>query len=367
MGVLTLRVVHVIPSLGPGGAERVVTSLALGQQRAGYDVGVLTQRARTLERDALLEGGVKLIEWGGVSRAALVARSGAWLAQSRSDLASADVLHMHLTFGSAFGAVARLLRAIGLADRPVYVETDHATGMRISTKTRVMLQMASWRTDALVSVMRGVTPSIRTSRRTLRATIPNGIEPLPIRESWQGGSPLRLGSLGLLRPDRQPEMYLELVRELTRSVDLTFTYGGEGTCREDLARQAREMELSDNVRFAGLVTDKEQFFTSLDAHVSIAVGDDVGLASLEAASTATPSFALQIVQGGRCHDSPIPTRATVTDLADVIGELVATSDRRLALGTYQAAYVRNERSIEQMVDSYADVYEACLRRMSTRR
>ena len=359
--------VHVIPSLGPGGAERVVTSLSLAQRRAGYDVGVLTQRARTSERRALLDGGVDLIEWGGTSRAALMARSGAWLARSRSSLASLDVLHVHLTFGIAFGAVTRILQALGPARRPVVIETDHSTGMDVSTKTRILYQMTSWRTDAVVSVMRGVAPARRTSSQTLRATIPNGIDPLPMRSSWEAGNPLRLGSLGLLRPDRHPERYLELVRELTRYVDVTFTYGGDGSCRDSLARQAMSLGLSHNIRFAGLITDREQFFTSIDAHVSIAVGDDVGIASLEAASTATPSFAQQIVPGGRCPDFPVPTRTTVAELAAAIGDLATTPDLRMDLGTQQAAYVRTERSVDQMVASYADVYAACLRRKSTRR
>lgn len=367
MGVVTLRVVHVIPSLGPGGAERVVTSLSLAQRRAGYEVAVLTQRARTSERRALLDGGVELIEWGGESRSALMARSAAWIVRSRRVLARVDVLHVHLTFGSGFGAVTRILRAIGLAGRPVVIGTDHATGMSVSAKTQLLYQMTSWRADAVVSVMRGVAPGIRTSSRTLRTTIPNGIEPLPLRSSWEACNPLRLGSLGLLRPDRQPERYLELVRELTRSVDVTFTYGGDGPCREHLARQARAMGLSDCVEFPGLIIDREKFFLSLDAHVSIAVGEDVGLASLEAASTATPSFAQQVVPGGRCHDFPIPTRATAGELAEAIKQLAATSDQRVTLGTQQAAYVRKERSLEQMAASYADVYAACLKRQLPRR
>lgn len=362
-----MRVVHVIPSLGPGGAERVVTSLALHQRKLGYDVGVLTQSAGTSESDALRRGGVDLVEWGGTSRAALMARSGAWLARSRRELMGADVLHVHLTFGSVFGAASRLLGAISTRNRPVCVETDHATGMSVSAKTRVVSQIGSWNADALVSVMRGVNPPTRTSSRTLRATIPNGIEPLPVRSSWAGGDALRLGSLGLLRPDRHPEMYLKLVKEITRSVDVTFTYGGDGACRDDVARQARMMGLTDQVRFAGLITDKEAFFQTLDAHVSLAVGDDVGLATLEAASNATPSFAQQIVRGGKCPDVPIPTREIAADLASALGELAATSERRKALGLQQAAYVRSDRSMEQMVSSYHDVYAECLRRRSSRR
>lgn len=356
-----MRVLHVIPALGYGGAERVLVSLACGQQRAGYDVSVLTQTARASERDMLLREDVRVIELGGTSRSGLMVRSASWLGRSRGEWATFDVVHEHLPYGSLFGALARLFDAVNETSGPAFVQTDHAAGMSIPRRTRLIYGATCWHTNALVSVMRSASTTVRTPKWTLRTAIPNGIEPLPIRTSWQVGGPLRLGSLGLLRPDRRPERYLELVRELSRLGEVSFTFGGDGPLRSELERSAQAMGVSEIVQFAGLIDDKERFLSGLDVHVSLAVGGDVGLSTLEAASTATPSFTQQISPGMSWSHNAIPTRENAYDLANVIWELAASSEDRQALGRSQAAYVRRERSLDRMIKAYEDVYHTCLR------
>jgi len=122
------------------------------------------------------------------------------------------------------------------------------------------------------------------------------------------------------------------------------------------------MGLAGIVHFVGMISDRGRFFDDLDVHVSIAVGDDVGLATLESASTATPSFAQQIIRGGNCLDKPVPTRESPSDLALLIWRMAATAEQRQILGTQQAQYVRSERSVARMVAAYGDVYLACLQR-----
>lgn len=358
-----LRIIHVLPALRSGGAEQVVRDLARWQTQHGEEVRVVTASS---DGDALdhvehadglpphLSSGVRLT-WGSYPRAAW------WAWQRRESILRADVVHVHLTFGSFFGSVSQAIRHASGSRGPVIVETDHSAGMPISSAQRRFYSLARHGRDAFVSVIRGAT-STPTPATALYAEIPNGITPLDVRDSWRQHTPFRLGSLGRLRQDRVPERYLDVLETLRRDREVHLVYGGDGPYRERLESAIAARGLQDCVSLVGKVTDRSAFFTSVDAHLSLASRDDVGLASLEAASSGTPSVALQLDGHYPGRESVIPSAAEAHEVASILLPLIDSADERRSLGLHQATYVRQSRSVNTMANAYMDVYRQALLR-----
>lgn len=358
-----LRIVHVIGGLGIGGAEQVVTDLANAQSFLGHSVVVLTGEPLPKWRAEQFEPAVKVFAGRQFGRWRKYRSMARLIASARPVWVDADVVHVHLTMASAVGSILegwKLLR--GRAKRPVVIETDHATGASLSPALRHLRRLLRWNRAAVVSVMRGSQPVDVIPQRTSRVTITNGIKPLRRRHDWNPREPLRVGTLGVLRTDRQPEMYLQLLKCLLQERPTVLVYGGTGPLRAQIEKQAALMGFADQVQFEGEVWDKESFFSSVDVHVSLAVGPDYGLASLEAASTATPAFGVQLSERMDGSDCAIPSHFEVAQLALIILRHASNRQSLLALGSSQCDWVHAEHSVTKMSDSYLKLYVETLRR-----
>jgi len=153
---------------------------------------------------------------------------------------------------------------------------------------------------------------------------------------------------------------LDVVEAVLARRDVVFVYGGDGSYRGALQQAIDGRGLSQVVSIQGLVTDKVAFFVDIDVHLSIAVGADVGLASLEAASSGTPSLAIQLRNDHPGLGEAIPSSRDPDELANLLVALIDSEQERKELGKQQAQYVRSERSIDSMGQSYMEVYREAL-------
>ena len=353
-----MRILHAINSLDLGGAEQVVKDLSAWQRGRGHEVRVVALQAETglspgaPSPDSSAEGAHTQ---GPTSFLTAIP----WLWRHRDSILQADVVHSHLTFGALVGTATEILRDSGGLRRPVVIETDHSAGMPISHVQRTAYSVMRRRRRGIATVVAG-TFSVPRTKRVMSWDIPNGIAPLPERESWSLGKVLALGSLGRLRADRRPDLYLDLLETTLSSRDARLVYGGDGPYREPLEREIRRRGLTEHVEFFGVVVDKMKFLKSIDVHVSLAIGNQVGLASLESASSATPSLAVQLQPEYWGLQDAIPSSPSVTELSDSIALLADSEEQRRALGLTQARYVREARSIDAMGSAYMAAYEAAM-------
>lgn len=350
-----MRILHVLPSLRVGGAEQVVCDLAVAQLRQGHEVLVLTDtRPSEVWAGAPSESELEVRR---ITRQELHGYSGVpgWILRHRQALMATDIVHVHLTMGAVFGTAIEAFVQLQRWNGPRVIETDHSAGMPISPRQARIYRLSRWRRRTLATVM-AETHSSPPSRVSRVEWIPNGIHPLALRTSWTEHAPFTVGSLGILRRDRQPDRYLKLVDILSRHIPIRFLYGGDGPLRPSLERAILDSKMQDRVEIVGLVRDKQDFFGRIDAHVSLSMSAGVGLATLEAASTGTPCLNFQLAAADSGHGAVIPSFPDAETMADAMIRCVESEPYRKALGSVQAAWVRDERSVSRMAERYERLY-----------
>ena len=175
-----MKIVHVIPALTKGGAERVVIDLANDAVERGHRVAILCAApapAEQLPRPLRPEVELRYIVPPGRSRRAAYAVMLPWLVRNRRWLLGHDVIHCHLTAASVFGSLVQWLRRIHRRSSPVVIETYHAVGMVISARQRAFYASLLSMRDA-VAFMADDPYWVRFRQARphhLFRTIPNGI------------------------------------------------------------------------------------------------------------------------------------------------------------------------------------------------
>jgi glycosyltransferase involved in cell wall biosynthesis len=219
-----MKIVHVIPALTKGGAERVVIDLANGAVEKGNQVTLITAitappqlLASRLSREIKLNCiGTRSVRSSYIQILPWVSRNHAWLFDQ-------DIVHCHLTFGSVFGLVLSQMRWLLRRPGPAVVETYHAVGMAIPNADRFVHAMLLKGRDAVAFMADDPywrRYAARHSKRIIR-TIPNGIAaPKPVSRTASeryrkdhAGIPARrravVGTVSRLARERRPDLLLE--------------------------------------------------------------------------------------------------------------------------------------------------------------
>jgi glycosyltransferase involved in cell wall biosynthesis len=373
-----MRIVHAIPALTRGGAERVVVDLANHAAERGHQVTILTAVPAPAELlPGPLHAAVELrhVAPRASSRRLAYAQMPAWLARNRHWLLSQDVIHGHLTFGSVFGTVAQWMRAVHRRRVPVVVETYHAIGAPIPNSVRRFHMRLARGHDGLVTMAADPawTDFQQRNPKLESILIPNGIA-LPVdrpaaAESVayraQLGIPpdaLVLGTVGRLVPERRPADLLEVfVRVAAALPNVHFLIGGEGPERALIEQGAARAGLERRVHLAGLVERPPLPFSVTDLYLSLNVGAITGIAALEAAAMGVPLIAFQAQPGHRLGpDDWIFSSADHQQLADEALRLLADAPARHSLAQRQQSHVLQHHDAGAMAEAYFAFYERLL-------
>lgn len=272
-------VIHVLWTLGRGGAERMTFDLARRLPDAGFDVRVLAAGGGgEMERD-FADAAVPIVvnPHRGSRRAAF--------ALMREEIrARKPVLwHTHLTPVWA-GLAARSLRA-----RP-WVATVHGFEAALPWPVRVARGLAYRAADHVVCVSDAVRAALPAASRGV-SVIPPGIDVtrfLP-REPRLAGDVPELLAVARLVPEKGLDVLLDALARVLRPWKLVII--GDGPERSSLARQAELLGLLPRVRFAGAVDDPALFYRRADLFCFPSRSEGQGMALLEASACRVPALA----------------------------------------------------------------------------
>ncbi len=288
------RVLHLIPDLGLGGAQRALCYLAGAMDRERYRLEVAHWgEAADLRKDLEEVGvGVTRLEVKAGSLPSLALAVGRHLRRARPDL-----LHTHLFDADLVGTLAG--RALGLRG---CCSTIHSFSFFFTRAHR-------WRYRCLAPLVGRFFPvshalgALLTERCGIPPArvqvIPNGIDaalfaPPAAGEARPSVGPT-IGALARLDPRKGlPFLLQALARLLPDLPEATLLIGGDGEDRAALERQAHELNLAGQVVFAGPVHDPPAFYRCCDLFVLPSLDEGFGLVVLEAMASGLPVIGTRV-------------------------------------------------------------------------
>jgi glycosyltransferase involved in cell wall biosynthesis len=373
-----VKIVHVIPSLGKGGAEQVVVELANHAADEGHEVAVLTAVAAPSELLAdRLRHGVRYCQIipRQVARHWVYFHFIPWMLRNLRWLFTRDVVHCHLTFGATFGAVMQGLRWLSGRKTPAVVETYHAVGMPMAALKRGLHAAMMRSRDAVAFIADDpYWHNYRNKNPKLRAVlIPNGVRTAIDRPDPDAVSQYRrkaglpdgafvVGSIGRLAPERRPDRLIEVFAIVAAiHPDVHFMIAGEGSERSSLELMVAKLGLTDRVHLPGLVNDPSIALANIDVFVSSNVGPVTGVAALEAAAFGLPIVSFQMIAEREEFDGEwIWSSPSTERVAARIHNLLTDSTQRAELARQQNRHIVEKLGVDSMARAYEHLYRQAM-------
>jgi glycosyltransferase involved in cell wall biosynthesis len=345
-----MRVALVSPSMGFGGAERMVAMLAGGLAERGHEVVLLAPPG---ELDADLAGvsheRVRLDDHGrGILGAASTGRQ---LARALRR-ARPDVVHAQNVKASAIARVA-----VAAADgRVPLLSTFH--GVTPGEYRRAALLLRGAQTVVCVSqdlregIVRAGLPAARV--KVIANAVPlAGPLDEPRREALDaelglGQAPV-ISIVGRLVPQKAHGRFLRAARVILDSFpDARLLIVGDGPLRRSIEHDVSSAGLANSVRLTGARSDAREIAARSDVIVFSSDWEGLSIAALEALAAATPIVATD-VHGMRelLRARSADTRATGAAGPQPAGAVVALDDGT-ALGERVVALLHDPAELSRM-------------------
>ena len=361
------RFAHLIESDGPGGAERVLASLATELQAAGsHNLVIVPAGGEGWLAQELRGTGVQ-VEAFRLDRP-ISPTFARWLAETlrrhRVTLA-----HSHEFTMAVYGAWAA--RRVGIS----HVFTLHGSRYYAGRwRRRIALRLAATLSDSVITVSQSLARHLRrdlwlsASRIT---TIPNGVRHTPVAQSslrdelHLAGTDQLAVAVGNLYPVKGHAYLLEALALLAvRFPRLHVAIAGRGELEAPLLARARDLHVDDRFHLLGLRSDIGNVLAGADLFVLPSLSEGVPLALLEAMLAARPIVATTVgevptvLDGGRAGVLVPPGDAA--SLGGAMVGVLADPMHARGLGAAAAARAGEFYTLNAMIDRYVAVYAQCL-------
>jgi sugar transferase (PEP-CTERM/EpsH1 system associated) len=355
-----IKVMHLIHSLGAGGAENGIINLANNMDRNRFAVSICSfvkngTREKHLKKDVPLFT-VNKKQGNDLSLPLRLAR----LFKTQRP----DIVHTH-----AWGTMFEGFLGAKLARVPVLVHGEHGTIER-RKKNRYFQRIIWGYFNAVLSIS-------QSHKKQLAKTIgfpeqkitvlQNGVDadlfcPMPGTRIFGMKDKFIIGTIGRLVPIKNQALLLNAFAEAKKNHDNLFlVIVGEGHLENSLKEQARDLEIADDVLFTGRRFDIPQVLNSLDLFVLPSLNEGMSNTILEAMGCGLPVIATNV--GGNpeliSHDKTglLTTSENASQLAERICLLAQDRQLRQHLAEQARNSIIKTWSLSRMVQCYQQFYE----------
>ncbi len=295
-----LRVVEVMATGTNGGAQEHVFSLLSRMDRSRYEPSVVSLSPGSAER-AIRRLGIPVTVFDEPDDAIAVGALAAHLAD-----VGAEVVHNHMYRAELVGTRAAIALGEAGHPRPWVIGTVHSSRIR-SVDDREVLRHLTTRMNHLVAVSRAIVHKIAEERpsATPVSLIYNGVDlnrydrteaccTLPEEYGLEEGSQI-VGAVGRLEHEKGHPTLLDAWPAVLRAVPNAYLLVvGEGSRREALEEQARDLGITGRVIFTGRRDDVPSVTAALDVAVLPSYREAQGLTILEAMALSRPVVASNV-------------------------------------------------------------------------
>ena len=360
-----MRILQVIETGGPGGAETVFARLSSGLSDRGHHVHCVTREGSWLPAEIATRG----LPWsvwrsGGAFDITLVRRLRDLIRTERI-----DVVHAHLFDGAVYAALAA--RSVGIpAIVTLHGQVDvKADGWKSATKAR-LLRIGASRVVAVSSALgKELGARLRLPPQNLRV-IANGV-PVPTLGAITKHIAVnrRIIAIGNIRAPKNYALLLESLSKVrARASDVHLDVLGEpdkGTLYTELQEQVRRLGLSEAVTFRGFVPNPQALLTNADLLVQASSKEGFSLAIVEAMLSGVPVVSTR--SGGPeeiiTHEANgllVPVNDSDA-LADAIVRVLDDGLLAKRLSENGLQHARTNYGLDGMISNYERLYLEVLR------
>jgi glycosyltransferase involved in cell wall biosynthesis len=338
-----IRILHVITSLGIGGAERLVISAVRGlpMPRFGHAICCLTERGPlAVEAEAAAVPVFCVGEYPGMRHPLAFARLVRIVRAFRP-----TIVHTHLQSANLYGRLAARLARV-----PVVVSTEHNVYVGKARRYILVERLLARTTDALIAVSEevrqflsgqlSIAPSaIRVVRNGVAAGAPStrGVAELRARLGAETGGGVRLGTIASMTSKKGHDVLLRAVARLReQGLGCSLVLAGDGPERPRLEALVGTLGLGPHVHFLGTVSNAADVLAVIDLFVLPSLVEGLPLALLEAmyagkAVVATSVGGVPEVVKSHQNGLLVPPGSD-TELAGAIATLAESEALRYQLG-----------------------------------
>jgi glycosyltransferase involved in cell wall biosynthesis len=361
-----IKVLHVIKSLGRGGAERLLAeTIALHSKTFQFDVVYFlpwkNQMVRELEavgcRVYLLSARYTVLMLFHVPALTRLIRKNQYA-----------VVHCHLPWAGIVGKLAGRLAHV-----PV-VYTEHNNFFSYTSITRwlhktgftwfaMVIAVSADAETAIRKAMKRV-PSLRTILNGVNTEKFNrGLYPLSTIKQELGLPPtsLIISTVAVFRTQKRLDRWLNIARQvIDRDRDVYFVIMGDGPEHGKLKEQVQSLQLTGHVLFTGLLEDPRPYLACTDIYLMSSDYEGLPVALLEAMSMECAPVVTGVggIPGVVTHDQSgwLYAPAQEADAVQAILSLKANQTLRQSLAQAAREQVQQRFSMVRMVRELEEVY-----------
>jgi glycosyltransferase involved in cell wall biosynthesis len=364
-----IKVLHIVPALTPGGAERMVVHITRGLDRTRFDV-VVVSIWRKVESDLeqlLNDAGVKVVYLG--KGRGFDYRMYARLHRVLCDY-QPDIVHTHLdvlryAFISFmwFKRTSRWLHTV-----------NNIAECEVEPGARWIQRLAFAAGIFPVAVSREVAASLRRLYGLERCQviwncIPTDLYGCPrlSRHEWRAkegfaDGDVLIGCVARLHAQKNHALLLEAFAHgpaLQRKAHLVLV--GDGPLRCQLEQRAHQLDVASQVHFLGVRADVPEVLAAMDMFALSSDYEGSPLSVVEAMAAGLPVVSTraggvpELVEDGR--EGLLVQPGDVDGLSAAMGFLAEHAEARHAMGIAGARRARESFDVSEMVRAYEELYE----------
>jgi len=363
-----IKVVHIVPMLSPGGAERVAVHIVRGLNRERYEPVVVSFTGR-LESDLdrlLEEAGIEVRYLG--KRPGFDYRMYQKLPGVLSDCRP-DIVHTHLH------VLRYALPFILLLRRASLLHTVHNMAEReVEPRARWIQRYAF--NHGVVPVAVGEEVALSLERlygiqrcRVIANCIPMDCYACPQtpRREWReregfGDNDVLFVCVARIAPQKNHALLLKAFAQGPASdPNAHLVLVGEGALREQLEQQAKNLGVAGQAHFLGLRADIPDVLGAMDVFVLSSDYEGNPLSVMEAMASGLPIVSTAVggvpnlIESGK--EGLIVQPGDVQGLSNAMASLLRNREARQSLGMAGARRARKNYDVPRMVQAYEELYE----------
>ena len=361
------RIVHLIDTTGPGGAETVFVGLARELAGRGYESIPVVTASHGWVHDAVRDAGfAPIVEpTAGAFDLRYLARL-----TSRIRAARADLVQAHLLTANVYGSLAGRISGVPVVST-FHGQVDVDAGDRrlpmkcraVNTGSRAIVFVS----EHLRRTMLAATRLDARRSHTIHNGVAADLAPFPdtaLRRSL--GVPdeaFLVGAVGNVRPAKAYDVMLRAAAVLVaRGAPVHVAIAGDasGPLYDQLLAQRAALGLEGRVHFLGFRADVRSMLAAVDLYLLTSSSEGFSISTIEAMACGRPIVATR--SGGPeeiLRDGETGLLVPVGEpeaIADAVDALRRDPARRARLADAGRAAARARFSLDAMVDAYENLY-----------